>query len=39
MRRKIWGPKTKEVRGEWKRLLNEELYDLYFSQNIILVIK
>jgi len=39
VRRKICGPKTKEVTGEWKRLHNEKLSDLYFSPNIILVIK
>ena len=27
------------LRGEWRRLHNEELYDLYFSPNIIQVIK
>jgi hypothetical protein len=29
--RKIFGPKKEEVRGEWKRLHNEEFNDLYFS--------
>jgi hypothetical protein len=26
--RKIFGPKRDEVRGEWRRLYNEEIYDL-----------
>jgi hypothetical protein len=27
--RNIFGPKRDEVKGEWRRLHNEELYDLY----------
>jgi hypothetical protein len=37
--RKIFGPKRKEVAGGGKRLHNEELHKLYFSPNIIRVIK
>jgi hypothetical protein len=37
--RRIFGPKRDEVTGEWRRLNNKELYALYSSPNIILVIK
>jgi hypothetical protein len=37
--RRIFGSKRDEVTAEWRRLLNEELYDLYSSPNIIRVIK
>jgi hypothetical protein len=37
--RRIFGPKRDEVTGEWRRLCNEELNDLYSSPNIIRVIR
>ena len=37
--RRIFGPRRDEVTGEWKRLHNEELNDLYCSPNIVRVIK
>ena len=37
--RRIFGPRRDEVTGEWKRLHNEELNDLYCSSNIVRVIK
>ena len=36
---RIFGPSRDEVTGEWSRLHNEELNDLYSSPNIVLVIK
>jgi hypothetical protein len=37
--RGIFGPKRDEATGDWRRLHNEELNDLYLSPNIIRVIK
>ena len=37
--RKIFDPKRDEVIGEWRRLHNKGLYDLYTSPKIIPVIK
>jgi hypothetical protein len=37
--RRIYGPKREEVAGDWRRLHNEELHNLYASPNTIRMIK
>jgi len=37
--RKVFGPKSDEVTGEWRKLYNEDLNDLYSLPNIVRVVK
>jgi hypothetical protein len=37
--RRIFGPKTDKVTGEWRKLHNKELHILYSFPNIIMQIK
>jgi hypothetical protein len=37
--RRVFGPKRDEVTGEWRRLHNEELNDLYSLPNFVRVVK
>jgi hypothetical protein len=36
--RRIFGPKRDEVTGDWRKLHNEDLHNLYSSPNIIRMI-
>jgi hypothetical protein len=36
--RRVFGPKRDEVTGEWRKLYNEELNDLYSLPNIVRVV-
>ena len=38
MLRRVFGPKRDEVTGEWRKLHNEELNDLYSLPNIVRVV-
>ena len=37
--RKVYGPKRDEVTGEWRKLHNQKLNDLYSLPNIVRVVK
>jgi hypothetical protein len=37
--RRIFGPKRDEVTGEWRKLHNEELHNMYSSQDVIRQVK
>ena len=37
--RRVYGPKRDAVKGEWRKLHNEELSDLYSLPNIVRVVK
>jgi hypothetical protein len=37
--RRIFGPKRDDVTGDWRKLHNEELHNLYSSPDIIIMIK
>jgi hypothetical protein len=37
--RRVFGPKRDEVTGEWRKLQNDELRDVYSLPNIVRVVK
>jgi hypothetical protein len=37
--RSIFGPKRDEVTGEWRKLYNEDVFDMYSMASIVQVIK
>ena len=37
--RRVFGPKRDKLKGEWRKLHNEELSDLYPLPNIVRVVK
>ena len=39
MLRRVFGPKRDEITGEWRKLHNEELRDLYSLPNIVRLVK
>jgi hypothetical protein len=36
---RLFEPKRDEVTGEWRKLQNEELHDVYTSPNVVRLIK
>jgi hypothetical protein len=36
---RLFGPKTEEVTAEWRKLLNEELHNLYSSSDIMKIMR
>jgi hypothetical protein len=36
---KIFGPKRDDVKGDWRKLHNEKLHNMYSAPNIIRMIK
>jgi hypothetical protein len=39
MLRRIFGPNRDEVTGGWRKVHDEEIYNLYFSPDIFIMIK
>jgi hypothetical protein len=39
MLRRIFGPRKDEMTGNWRKLHNEELHNLYYSPNLIRMMK
>jgi hypothetical protein len=39
VQRRIFGPRRDEATGDWRKLHNEELHNLYSSPNLIRMIK
>jgi hypothetical protein len=37
--KRVFGPKRDVLTGEWRKLPNEELHDLYSSQSVIRIMK
>jgi hypothetical protein len=37
--RRLFGPKRDEVKGDWRKMHNEEVHNLYYSPNVIRMIK
>jgi hypothetical protein len=37
--RRTFGPKRDDIMGNWRKLHNEELHNLYSSPNIIIMVK